>query len=183
MYMDDVLPAVTAAPVREQRPQTPIRRSGTLNNPEAYPSPESAPRNLSAQPTTPPGTPTRGRSRSRTPTTPGTFDQDPAGDDDEMDVDIEVPGTSNILFGQNLMTSEQDIQTEDFEAIQQAETGRLLSRIAWKNWTSFLWKMKYFRIKKDYDDLRSEVDKYKKDHADLRATAMAAVLAMSGPQF
>lgn len=102
------------------RPTTPIRRSATLNNPEAYPSPESARRNiLSQQPTTPPRSPFR---RSPSVITPESFVDDPApGDDEEMDVDVEVTPSTDLLLAP---VDFHEVGSSDYQPSPFADFGR-----------------------------------------------------------
>lgn len=78
--------------VHFSRPCTPVR-SGTLNNPGAYPSPESAPRQVSSAPSTSYLTPSRSRSTSAP-----AVDEIQRDEDEEMEVSIELQGSSNVLF-------------------------------------------------------------------------------------
>ncbi|PPQ81658.1 hypothetical protein CVT26_013923 [Gymnopilus dilepis] len=94
MYFDDVPQIRVQEPTTVFTPSTPIRRSATLNNPEAYPSPESLRRDVPQHhhPRTPPQSPSH-RSRSITP--PAFFQHGGfEDDDDDMDVDTTVAGSS-----------------------------------------------------------------------------------------
>ncbi|KAH9479414.1 hypothetical protein JR316_0008004 [Psilocybe cubensis] len=84
VYVHDILMNKGSHPI-VLLPRTPAR-SGTLNNPEAYPSPQSAPRQTSSAPSTSYLTP----SRSTSAPAPALAEEIGTDEDEEMEVTIEL---------------------------------------------------------------------------------------------
>ncbi|KAF8906242.1 hypothetical protein CPB84DRAFT_1770330 [Gymnopilus junonius] len=158
MYFDDVPQVVaTLPPAMISRPTTPIRRSATLNNPEAYPSPESAQRNVPLQhPTTPPQSPSFRRSPSFI--IPGPFAA-LIDDDDEMDIDMNVE-PSPLLAPQVDAHEECQAQIDrlereiDEERTNSAAAKRERWMTLWVRQT--LWGIEKRRLTRENDTLKEQ---------------------------
>ncbi|KAF9563080.1 hypothetical protein CPC08DRAFT_816762 [Agrocybe pediades] len=106
MYFDDV--AQMGSPSTVRLPHTPIRRSTTFNNPAAYPTPESAPRNLLPPSPRPSCSPTRSQ-----PISSGTHAEATLVDHD-MDTDDNEPLTP---LPKELELEQQTLSAQQLEDI------------------------------------------------------------------